>query len=144
MHFSELFKLQKNTFAKRDGIVVRLKKDFDMAMEYQMWHVINLNCIIPCKILAIVRSNVKGTEIHFNERLLCFTGNSSLLSITVINKKFDPTLNIDRMKSKKEILAHVQTLNLETNGTLKCLKSSLAKHQGNVKKMYKKIIGIQL
>ena len=39
----------------------------------------------------------------------------------------------------------MQTLNLETNGTLTCLKSSLAKHQENVKKkMYKKIIGIQL
>ena len=32
----------------------------------------------------------------------------------------------------------MQTLNLETNGTLKCLKSSLAKHQENVKKMCKK------
>ena len=33
----------------------------------------------------------------------------------------------------------MQTQNLETNGTLKCLKSSLAIHQENVKKkMYKK------
>ena len=38
----------------------------------------------------------------------------------------------------------MEKLNLETNGTLKCLKYSLAKHQENVKKMYKKIIGIQL
>ena len=95
---------------------------------------LKLNFTIPYKILTIVRSNVKVTETHFNERLLYFSGNSSLLSITVINKKFDPTLQIDRMKSKKYILAHVQTLNLETNGTLKYLKSSLAKHQGNVKK----------
>ena len=28
----------------------------------------------------------------------------------------------------------MQTLNLETNGTLKCLKSGLAKHQENFKK----------
>ena len=38
----------------------------------------------------------------------------------------------------------MQTLNLETNGTLKCLKSSLTKHQENVKRLYKKIIRIQL
>ena len=38
----------------------------------------------------------------------------------------------------------MQTLNLETNGTLKCLKSSLAKHQENEKKCLKKIVGIQL
>ena len=78
------------------------------------------------------------------EGLLFFTRNLSPLSITVINKKSDPTFNIDRIKSKKEILAHMQTLNLETNGTLKCLKSSLTKHQENVKRPYKKIIGIQL
>ena len=53
----------------------------------------------------------------------------------MINKKSDPTLNIDRIKSKKKKkIAHMQTLNLETNGTLTCLKSSLAKHQENVKK----------
>ena len=34
----------------------------------------------------------------------------------------------------------MQTLNLETNGTLKCLKSSLIKHQENVKRLYKKIV----
>ena len=47
------------------------------------------------------------------------------------------------MKVKKK-LAHMQTLNLEANGTLKCLKISFAKHQQNIKKMYKKIIGIEL
>ena len=66
------------------------------------------------------------------------------MPIAVINKKSNPTLNINRIKSKKEILAHKQALNLETNGTLKCLKSSIAKHKENEKKMYKTIIGIQL
>ena len=60
------------------------------------------------------------------------------LPIAVINKKSDPTLNIDRIKSKKEILGHMQILNLETNGTLKFFKSSLAKNQENVRKMYEK------
>ena len=61
---------------------------------------------------------------HFHEGLLYFTGNLLPLSIAAINKKSDLTLNIDRIKSKKEILAHMQTLNLETNGTLKCLGSN--------------------
>ena len=95
----------------------------------------------PGQDITLVCSNVKGTEIHFHEGLLYFTGNSSPLSIAVINNKFDPTFNIDRIKSNKEIL---QTLNLETNGTLKCLKSGLTKHQENVKKMYKKITEIQM
>ena len=34
------------------------------------------------------------------EGLLFFTGNLSPLSITVINKKSDPTFNIDRIKIK--------------------------------------------
>ena len=51
---------------------------------------------------------------------------------------------MDRIKSKKDILVHMQALNLETNGTLKCLKSNLAKYQENVQKMYKKMIGIPL
>ena len=92
----------------------------------------------PVQDITLVCSNVKGTEIHFHEGLLYFTGNSSPLSIAVMNKKSDSTFNIDRIKGKKEILAHIQTLNLETNGTLKCLKPSLAKHQENVKKIYKK------
>ena len=98
----------------------------------------------PGQDITLVCSNVKETEIHFHQGLLCFTGNSSPLSIAVINNKFDPTFNIDRIKSNKEILARMQTLNLETNGTLKCLKSSLTKHQENVKKLYKKITEIQL
>ena len=109
-----------------------------------------LSNIYKCKVhnpvqdITLVCLNVKGTEIHFHEGLLYFTGNSLPLSIAVINKKSDPTFNIGRIKSNKEILAHMQKLNLETNGTLKCLKSSLAKHQENAKKMYKKITRIQL
>ena len=38
----------------------------------------------------------------------------------------------------------MQALNLEINGTLKCLKSSLAKHPENVKECIKKIIGIRM
>ena len=72
------------------------------------------------------------------EVLLYFTENSSPLSIAVINKKSDPTFNIDRIKNKKEILADMLTLNLETDVTLKCLKSSLGKHQETVKKMYER------
>ena len=86
----------------------------------------------PVQDIILVHSNVKGTEIHFHERLLYFTGTSSHLSIAAINKKSNPLLNIDRIKSEKEILAQMQTINLETNGTLKCLKSILAKHQVDV------------
>ena len=81
----------------------------------------------PVQDITLVRSNVKGTEIHFYDGLLYFTKTSSPLSIALINKKPDPTFNVDRIKSKKEILAHMQKLNWETIGILKCLKSSLAK-----------------
>ena len=53
----------------------------------------------PEQDITVVCSNVKGTEIHFHEGLLYFTGNSRPLSIAVINKKSDPTLNINRIKS---------------------------------------------
>ena len=53
----------------------------------------------PAQDITLVCSNVKGSEIHFHEGLLYSTGNSSPLSIAVINKKSDPTFNIDRIKS---------------------------------------------
>ena len=84
----------------------------------------------PVQDTALTRLNVKETEIYFHERLLYFTWNSLPLSIAVINKKYEPKLNIDRVTSKKEIFSAYAT-----NGTLN-LKSSLAKHQENVKKMY--------
>ena len=66
----------------------------------------------PVQDIRLVCSSIKGTEIYFHERLLYFTGNSSPLSIAVINKNSDPTFNTDIIKSKKEILAHMHTLNL--------------------------------
>ena len=37
IHFSELAKLQNSTLTKADGRVVRLGKNFGMAMEHHMW-----------------------------------------------------------------------------------------------------------
>ena len=49
----------------------------------------------PVQDITLVRSNVKGAEIYCHEGLLYFKGNSSPLSIAVINIKSDPTLNIN-------------------------------------------------
>ena len=54
----------------------------------------------PVQDITLVCSNVKGTEIHFHEGLLYFAGNSLPLPIAAINKKSDPTFNVDRIKSK--------------------------------------------
>ena len=53
-----------------------------------------LSNIYKVQDITLVCSNVKGRGITF------FTGNLSPLSITVINKKSDPTFNIDRIKIK--------------------------------------------
>ena len=55
--------------------------------------------------ITLVFSNVKGTGIYFHEGLLYFTGN--YLTIAVINKKSDPTLNVDRVKRKQETLRFI-------------------------------------
>ena len=56
----------------------------------------------PVQDITLVCSNVKGTEIYFHEGLLYFTRNSLPLSTAVIKEKYDPTFNIDRIKSKKK------------------------------------------
>ena len=90
----------------------------------------------PVQDITLISSNVQGSQIHYYGGLLYCTDNSSPITINVIDNKSNPTVTIDKIRSKKDIIAVMELVNIESTGALKVCKSRLSSYQEKTKKLY--------